>query len=121
MVGSFVIRLAAPLWWSMKIPDEDTIRKGRPRKNPKMVPINTSLSMRKTRSVVNVTWVSPAKISFGRIMAAKQRPITIFTGAGRIRAPKNGESPMIGPIRPMARIISDRTESGLERAEEPSM
>ena len=33
-----------------------------------------------------------------------------FTGAGRIRAPKKGESAMIGPMRAMIKKHSESTE-----------
>jgi hypothetical protein len=112
MVGSLVIRLAAPLWWSINTPVEEMIRKGSPKKNPKRVPRNISRKRSKNNRRSNTKGVSIVTMSLGKIMAIRDMTRASFTGFGRIRAPKNGDNPTIGAILPAASRQSEKTETG---------
>jgi hypothetical protein len=94
----------------MKTPAEETIKKGRPRKKPKTLPIKTSRSIKKNSSPLKLKGAVIVTRSLGRTMAISERASPSFTGAGRMRAPKKGERPMIGPILPRIKKQSDRTE-----------
>ena len=116
IVGSLVIKLAAPRWWSVNTPAEETMRKGRPRKKPNRYPMNISLIIKKKRAMLKLGGVVVVKINFGRTIAIKAIDIIIFTGFGRIRAPKNGVSATMGAMRPIARKHKESMEVGESHA-----
>ena len=92
------------------MPDAETMRKGRPIKNPMMVPITTSRNIKHIRFASKVSGSVMVRRSLGSMIAMKLPAMASFTGAGRMRAPKNGERAIIGPMRAMIKKHKESTE-----------
>jgi hypothetical protein len=68
--------------------------------------------MRKKSVISNVGGVEIVKINFGKRTIMSDIASTSLTGFGSILAPKKGERPTIGAMRPIARKHKESTETG---------